>query len=72
MACKVPYTLFSCSEFGLPVVAFDGVEHLCNDAFFLSLCREMMLNILFCHTRKNEALGYKQVPQNDEKPIYKI
>ena len=32
----------------------------------------MMLNILFCHARKNEALGYKQVPQNDEKPIYKI
>ena len=31
----------------------------------------MMLNILFCHTKKNEALGYKQVPQNDEKPVYK-
>ena len=30
-----------------------------------------MLNILFCHTKKNEALGYKQVPQNDEKPVYK-
>ena len=31
-----------------------------------------MLNILFCHTKKNEALGYKQVPQNDEKPVYII
>ena len=31
----------------------------------------MMLNILFCHTKKNEALGYKQVPQNDEKPVCK-
>ena len=30
-----------------------------------------MLNILFCHTKKNEALGYKQVPQNDEKPVCK-
>ena len=32
----------------------------------------MMLNILFCHAKKNEALGYKQVPQNDEKPVYMI
>ena len=31
----------------------------------------MMLNILFCHAKKNEALGYKQVPQNDEKPVHK-
>ena len=31
-----------------------------------------MLNILFCHTKKNEALSYKQVPQNDEKPVYII
>ena len=23
--------------------------------------REMMLNILFCHAKKNEALSYKQV-----------
>lgn len=33
MACKLLYTLFSCGEFGLPVVSFDGVEYLCNDAF---------------------------------------
>ena len=33
MACKLFYTLFSCGEFGLPVVAFDGVEYFCNDAF---------------------------------------
>lgn len=26
-------------------------------------CREMMLNILFCHAKKNEALSYKQVFQ---------
>jgi len=37
MACKLLYTLFSCGEFGLPVVAFDGVEYLCDDAFFVSL-----------------------------------
>ena len=29
-----------------------------NICFFL---REMMLNILFCHAKKNEALSYKQV-----------
>ena len=33
MACKLIYTPFSCGEFGLPVVAFDGVEYLCSDPF---------------------------------------
>lgn len=37
MACKLLYTLFSCGEFGVPVVAFDGVEYLCKMLFCVSL-----------------------------------
>ena len=72
MACKLLYTLFLLWWVWVACGCFWWSWVFMQWRFFVSLWREMMLNILFCHAKKNEALGYKQVPQNDEKPVYMI